>query len=107
MPIYHFATQECFKIGCGQLEDTSLHVSGANFHSFLMAHRNIPTAVMLEDLDKLDVGDTFSGTVLKETMTFMVDDIMVTVPEVSQEIYEKYSIEEVKDYCTLVTCTPY
>lgn len=107
LPIYHFATQESFEIGCGHLEDTSLPVSGVDFHTFLMAHRNMPTAVMFENLDKLDVGDTFSVTVLKETMTFEVDDIMVTVPEVSQEVYEKYSIEDGKDYCTLVTCTPY
>ena len=107
LPVYHYASQESFEIGCGHLESSSLPVSGADLHTVLMAHRNMATAVMFERLDRLKVGDTFSVTVLKETMTFAVDDIMVTVPEVSQEVYEKYSIEEGKDYCTLVTCTPY
>ena len=35
LPIYHFATQESFEIGCGHLEDTSLPVSGADFIRFL------------------------------------------------------------------------
>jgi sortase A len=49
------------------------------------------------------VGDTFLLHVLEETLTYQVDQISIVLP---YEL-ENLAIEEGKDYCTLVTCTPY
>ena len=40
---------------------------------------------------------------LNETLTYEVDQIRTVLPHEMQDI----QIEEGKDYCTLVTCTPY
>ena len=58
---------------------------------------------MFTDLDKIVLGDTFMIYVLDETLTYEVDQILIVEPD---EI-DKIKIEEGKDYCTLVTCTPY
>ena len=41
--------------------------------------------------------------VLDEVLAYKVDQIKVVLPEETQDI----GIVEGKDYCTLVTCTPY
>ncbi len=48
-------------------------------------------------------GDTFQMQILNETLTYEVDQIRTVLPA---EL-DKLQIEEGKDYCTLVTCTPY
>ena len=58
---------------------------------------------MFTDLDQLVEGDTFVLRVLDETLTYEVDQILIVLPN---EL-EALQIEEGKDYCTLVTCTPY
>ena len=42
-------------------------------------------------------------TILNETVTYEVDKIWIVEPN----DLSKLSIEKGKDYCTLVTCTPY
>jgi len=54
-------------------------------------------------LDKLEEGDVFYLHVLDEVLAYKVDQIKVVLPEETQDI----GIVEGKDYCTLVTCTPY
>ena len=41
--------------------------------------------------------------VLDETLTYEVDQIRIVLPEETEDLL----IVEGKDYCTLVTCTPY
>ena len=48
-------------------------------------------------------GDIFTITVLNETLTYEVDQIRIVVPEDLSDV----QIVPGKDYCTLVTCTPY
>ena len=48
-------------------------------------------------------GDIFQIKVLNETLTYEIDQIRTVLPYEMQDI----QIEEGKDYCTLVTCTPY
>ena len=48
-------------------------------------------------------GDLFHIHILNETLTYEVDQILIVEPE----DLEALSIVEGKDYCTLVTCTPY
>ena len=47
--------------------------------------------------------DIFTITVLNETLTYEVDQIRIVVPEDLSDV----QIVPGKDYCTLVTCTPY
>ena len=55
------------------------------------------------DLDRMEKGDSFTITVLNRTLTYEVDQILIVEP--SQ--MESLNVTEGKDYCTLLTCTPY
>ena len=65
--------------------------------------KGVGHAVLFTDLDKLEEGDVFYLHVLDEVLAYKVDQIKVVLPEETQDI----GIVEGKDYCTLVTCTPY
>ena len=58
---------------------------------------------MFSELDAMEVGDVFYLTVLDQTLTYQVDEITVILPEDSSSL----GIFPGKDYCTLMTCTPY
>lgn len=105
LPIYHFSSDENMSRGCGHMDSTSLPVGGTDGHAVLLSHRNMATAVTFEHLDRLKEGDTFSVTVLKETVTFEVDAIRVIDPDCPEE-YADDRVEEGKERCTLVTCAP-
>lgn len=49
------------------------------------------------------MGDRFTLDVLNETFTYEVDQILVTLPEETEELY----VQNGKDLVTLYTCTPY
>ena len=78
-------------------------MGGEGTHCVLSGHRGLPSAKLFTDLDDLEIGDTFTITVLDRVMTYKVDQIKIVLPEESSDLL----IEEGKDYCTLVTCTPY
>ncbi|TYK94145.1 class C sortase, partial [Streptococcus pyogenes] len=82
---------------------TSLPIGGKTTHAVLTAHRGLPTARLFTDLDKVKKGDYFYVTNLKGTLAYQVDRIMVIEPSQLDAV----SIEEGKDYVTLLTCTPY
>ena len=69
----------------------------------LSSHRGLPSAKLFTDLDQLAEGDTFILRILDETLTYEVDQIRTVEPYELDDL----GIEEGKDYCTLVTCTPY
>ena len=103
IPIYHSVRTEVLNIACGHLEGTSLPVGGESTHSVLSAHRGLPHAKLFTDLDKIELGDTFTITVLNRTITYQVDQIKVVRPNETEDI----EIVAGEDYCTLLTCTPY
>ena len=103
LPIYHSIRTEVLNIACGHLEGTSLPVGGESTHCVLSAHRGLPHAKLFTDLDKMEVGDTFTITVLNQTLTYQVDQIKVVRPNEIDDI----QIVEGEDLCTLLTCTPY
>ncbi len=105
LPIYHYATDKNLSRGCGHLDCTSLPIGGTDAHYVLLSHRDQATAVTFEHLDKLKEGDTFSVTVLKDTVTFEVDNVRVVDPNRFED-YADDKVEEGKEICTLVTCTP-
>jgi len=59
--------------------------------------------VLFTNLDKLEMGDEFYLHVLDEILAYKVDQIKVVEPNESGDL----DIVDGKDYCTLVTCTPY
>lgn len=103
LPIYHGTSDTVLQIAVGHLDWTSLPVGGESTHCVLSGHRGLPSAKLFTNLDKLSVGDTFLMQVLDEVLTYEVDQILIVEPDETQALM----IEEGKDYCTLVTCTPY
>ena len=103
IPIYHSVRTEVLNIACGHLEGSSLPVGGENTHCVLSAHRGLPHAKLFTELDKMELGDTFTLTVLDRTLTYQVDQIKVVSPDEIDDV----QIVEGEDLCTLLTCTPY
>jgi sortase A len=103
LPIYHGTEERTLQTAIGHLEGTSLPVGGAGSHCVVSGHRGLPSARLFTDLDKLTNGDTFVMNILDEVLTYEVDQIRIVLPSDLSEL----TIEHGKDYCTLVTCTPY
>ena len=103
IPIYHGTSDAVLQIAVGHLEWSSLPVGGENTHCVLSGHRGLPSAKLFTDLDKVMVGDVFMLRILDEILTYEVDQIQIVNPDETQSLM----IEEGKDLCTLVTCTPY
>lgn len=103
LPIYHSTSPDVLQIAAGHLEGTSLPTGGEGNHCVISAHRGLPSAILFSDLDKMEVGDTFTITVLDQLMTYQVDQVLVVDPNQVDAL----QIEEGKDLCTLMTCTPY
>ena len=103
IPVYHGTDEGVLQEAAGHLEGSSLPTGEPGTHSAISAHRGLPSAKLFTDLDKLEIGDTFTFTVGDRVMTYQVDQIKVVLP------YDVTPLqaEEGKDMCTLVTCTPY
>ncbi len=103
LPIYHGTDESVLQVGAGHVEGTSLPVGGVGTHCAISGHRGLPSAMLFTDLDKLVVGDTFAIHVLDQVLTYQVDQILVVEPSDLSTL----EIDPAKDYCTLITCTPY
>ena len=103
LPIYHGTDEAVLQVAVGHLEWTSLPVGGESSHCVVSGHRGLPSARLFTDLDKLVVGDIFMFRVLDEILTYEVDQILIVKPHETESLM----IEEGKDLCTLITCTPY
>ena len=103
LPVYHGTDKAVLQVAVGHLEWTSLPVGGESSHCVLSGHRGLPSARLFTDLDKVVVGDIFLLRVLDEVLTYEVDQIRIVEPHEVETLH----ITQGKDYCTLVTCTPY
>lgn len=103
LPVYHTVDENVLQIAVGHLPGSSLPVGGNGTHSVLSGHRGLPSAKLFSDLDKMEIGDTFTITILSELFTYQVDQIKVVKPYEVDDL----QIAPDKDYCTLFTCTPY
>ena len=103
LPIYHGTEESALQIAVGHLEWSSLPVGGESTHCVLSGHRGLPSAKLFTNLDQLKEGDVFLLRVLDEVLTYEVDQILIVEPQETDSL----TIEEGKDLCTLVTCTPY
>ncbi len=103
LPIYHSVEESVLQIAVGHIPGSSLPVGGERTHSILSGHRGLPSAKLFSDLDQMVEGDTFTINIMDQTITYMVDQIRIVLPEETGDL----AIEPGRDYCTLVTCTPY
>jgi sortase A len=103
LPIYHGTSDAVLNVAAGHLEGSSLPIGGESRHSVLSAHRGLPSAKLFTDLDRLEVTDTFTITVLNQIMTYEVDQILIVEPTQMEAL----NVTQGMDYCTLLTCTPY
>ena len=103
LPIYHGTQETVLQVATGHLEWSSLPVGGESTHSVVSGHRGLPSAKLFTRLDEIVVGDLYTLQILDETLTYEVDQIRIVLPDDMQYL----KLEKGKDYCTLVTCTPY
>jgi len=103
LPLYHGVSESVLQTSIGHLEGTSFPVGGEGSHCVVSGHRGLPSARLFTDLDKLVEGDTWTLNILNETLTYECDQIRVVEPSDLSDL----QIWPGKDFCTLVTCTPY
>ncbi len=103
LPIYHGTKDTTLLAAVGHLDWSSLPVGGESSHCVLSGHRGLPSARLFTRLDELREGDHFLLRILNETLTYEVDRIQIVEPDQVDAL----APVEGKDYCTLVTCTPY
>lgn len=103
LPMYHGTDEAILQTSIGHLEQTSLPVGGKSSHCSVSGHRGLPSARLFTDLDMIKEGDTWTMNILNETLTYEADQIRIVEPEDLTNL----GITEKKDFCTLITCTPY
>lgn len=103
LPVYHGSDEAVLQVALGHLPWSSLPVGGESTHTVISGHRGLPSAKLLTNLDQMENGDIILIRVLKETLTYQVDQILTVLPDEMENL----TIEPGQDYCTLVTCTPY
>lgn len=103
LPIYQGTEEKELQSGAGWWIGSSLPAGGAGTHCIITAHTGLVKAKMFTDIDQLEIGDSFTLSILDRELLYEVDQILVTEPEDMSELY----IKEGEDYVTLYTCTPY
>ena len=103
LAIYHGTEEAVLQTGAGHLESSSLPISGESVHTVLSGHSGLPSARLFTDLDQLEIGDTFTLHILRETLTYEVESIKRVEPDELKDL----RIEQGQELCTLMTCTPY
>ncbi|AYF97565.1 class C sortase [Protaetiibacter intestinalis] len=102
LPVYHGTDDATLEEGIGHLEGTALPVGGVGTRSVLTGHRGLATSELFTNLDKVQIGDTFTIEVFGEVLTYQVVTTEVVEPEDSKALYPVAD----RDLVTLVTCTP-
>lgn len=103
MPIYHGTSDKVLSNGIGHLEGSSLPLGEIGTHCVLTGHRGVPSSELFTNLDKVELGDLFTITVLDEVLVYEVDKISIVEPDDDSQL----KINQNEDYVTLFTCTPY
>ncbi|MBR3785959.1 MAG: class C sortase [Firmicutes bacterium] len=103
LPIYHGTPEDVLQVAIGHLEWTNLPTGGKGNHCVISGHRGLPSAKLFTNLDQLREGDVFMLRVLNEVLTYEIDKILIVEPGDTKPLYRVKG----KDYCTLMTCTPY
>lgn len=102
LPIYDGLDDNNLQKGVVHLDDTSYPTGQASTHCVLAGHSGLTRAKILDDADKLQIGDNFQVEYLNETNNYEIIDIKIVLP------YETESLKIIDNetLVTLVTCTP-
>lgn len=103
LPVYHGTSEAVLRKGVGHVAYSSLPVGGEGTHTVLSAHTGYANQRLFTDLNRLQEGDVFYVNCLGLESAYRVDQILVVEPNDSSAL----QILPDKDYCTLVTCTPF
>lgn len=103
LPISHGTEGSNMNSGVGHVTNTSLPVGGSSTHAVLAGHTGLPSAVIFDKLDRLQVGDYFIIQVLGEDHAYKVISTEVVLPDDTSSL----GVQAGMDLVTLVTCTPY
>ncbi len=103
LPLYHGTSDVVLAVAAGHMQGSALPIGGKGTHAVISAHRGLPTATLFTHLDRMEIGDIFYFTILDRTVTYEVDQIRIVEPNDTSLLVP----EQGKDYCTLLTCTPY
>jgi len=103
MPLYLGATSAHMAQGAAHLSQTSLPIGGMNTNCVIAGHRGYSGAAYFRYVTELKPGDKVIITNLWETMTYVVTDTQIIMPNEVDQIL----IQEGRDMITLLTCHPY
>ena len=103
LAVYHGISSDALEKGVGHIQGTSLPVGGLGTHCVLAGHRGLAAALILTDLDQMQVGDQFYLHTLGQHLAYEVEDVSVVKPEELSVV----AIRAGQDLASLVTCTPY
>ncbi len=103
LPIFHGNNKDTLTKGAVHMAFTSFPIGGESSHSVISAHTAYPGKRFFDRLTEVEIGDSFSVTVLGETLNYKVVDINVVLPSETQY----FEVHKGRDLVTLVTCTPY
>lgn len=103
LPIYHGTSERILEMGAGHLQGTSLPVGGESTHTALTGHSGLSNAKLFTDLIEMEENDIFFLNIMGRKLAYRVDQIKTVLPTELSDLY----VESGKDYCTLITCTPY
>lgn len=102
LPILHGTDDATLERGVGHVFGASLPVGGLGTHSVLTAHSGLVSAVMFDDLERLQPGDLVQIDVLDSSLQYRVTSTQVVLPTEVSDL----QLEAGRDQITLVTCTP-
>lgn len=103
LPVYHSVDESVLTKGVGHIPKTAFPIGGEGNHSVLSGHTGLPSAELFTDLEEMKEGDKFYVHIAGDVVAYEVDQVLVVLPEEVDGIMPVPG----KDYCTLVTCTPY
>ena len=103
MPLYLGATSAHMAKGAAHLSQTSLPVGGMNTNCVIAGHRGYSGAAFFRYVPELKPGDEVIITNLWETMTYVVTETKIIMPNEVDQIL----IQEGREMITLLTCHPY
>lgn len=102
LPIFDGVTNLNLQKGIAHLDNTSYPTGEKSTHCVLAGHSGLSRAKILDDLDKVQIGDYFQIDYLNTTHNYVVVDIQIVLPEETESL----RIKQDDTLVTLVTCTP-
>lgn len=103
LAIHHGTDDAALASGAGHLKGTSLPVGGESTHCVISAHSGMPTARIFDDIRDLVPGDVFVIWTLDDPYAYKV----LGSETVDPDDVSSFTVQQGRDLCTLVTCTPY